>query len=49
LIVLRFTDPTAHRLHTIGYTEQILHVMSNFVSYHVGLREIASCTQAFLE
>jgi hypothetical protein len=49
LIVFRFTDPTAHRLHTIGYTEQILHVMSNFVRYHIGLCEIASCTQAFLE
>jgi len=49
LIIFRFTDPTAHRLHTIGYTEQILHVMSNFVGYHIGLCEIASCTQAFLE
>ena len=49
LIVFRFTDPTARRLHTIGNTEQILNVMSNFVRYDVGLREIASCTQAFLE
>jgi hypothetical protein len=49
LIVFRFTDRTAHRLHTIGYTEQILHVMSNFVGYHIGLCEIASGTQTFLE
>ena len=49
LIIFRFTDPTAHRLHTIGYTEQILHVMSDFVGYHVGLCEIASCPQGFLE
>src|SRR5678815_1024076 len=30
-------------------TEQILHVMANFVGYDVGLCGIASCTQAFLE
>src|SRR4029077_3864132 len=45
----RLTDPTTRRLHTIGNTEQILHVMSNFVGYDVGLCEIASCTQAFLQ
>src|SRR4029078_5443462 len=28
---------------------QILHVMSNFVRYDVGLRKIAACTQALLE
>src|SRR5262249_44817755 len=49
LIVFRFADPTACRLYAIGNTEQILHVMPNFVRYNVGLCEIASCTQAFLE
>jgi len=48
-IVFRFTDPSARRLHMIGNTEQILHMMSNFVGYNVSLCEIASCTQAFLE
>ena len=43
------THSTARRLHAIGDTEQILNVMSNFVGYDVGLCEIASCTQAFLE
>src|SRR6266480_1399112 len=49
LIVFRLTHSTARRLHTIAYTEQILHVMSNFVRDDVGLCEIASCTQALLE
>ena len=48
-IVFSFTDPPSHRLHTIGNAEQILHVMSNFVRDDVGLRKIASCTQAILE
>src|SRR5215475_4715522 len=48
-IVFSFADPTTRRLHTIGNAEQILHVMSNFVRYDVGLREIPSCTQAALE
>ena len=48
-IVFSFADPTTRRLHTIGNAEQILYVMSNFVRYDVGLREIASCTQAALE
>src|SRR6185312_8171178 len=49
LIVFRLTHSTARRLYTIANTEQILHVMSNFVGDDVGLCEIASCTQAFLE
>ena len=49
LIVFRLTHSTARRLHTIGYAEQILHVMSNFVGDDIGLCEIASCAQAFLE
>src|SRR5512132_74963 len=48
-IVIRFAHATARRLHTIGNAEQFLHVMSNFVGDNVGLCEIASCTQAFLE
>src|SRR5262245_25084729 len=49
LIVFGFTDSTAHGLDTIGNAEKILHVMSHFVCYHVGLREIASCPQALLK
>jgi len=49
LIVFRLTHSTARRLHAIGDTEQILNVMSNFVGYDVGLCEVASRTQAFLE
>jgi hypothetical protein len=49
LIVFRLTNSTARRLEAIGDTEQILNVMSNFVGYNVGLCEIASRTQAFLE
>jgi hypothetical protein len=49
LIVLGFTHPAAQRLHPIGNPEQVLHVMPNFMGYDVGLREIASRTQAFLE
>ena len=49
LIVFRLTDPAARRLYAIADTEQILHMMSNFVRYDVGLRKVASCTEASLE
>src|SRR4029077_14052748 len=48
-IRFRFADATALCIHAIGNAEQFLHVMSNLVGNNVGLREIASCTQAFLE
>jgi hypothetical protein len=49
LIVLGFTDPTAQCLHTIGNAEQILHVVSDFVSDNVSLCEISACTEALLQ
>ena len=49
LIVFRLTHPTARRLRAIRNTEQILHVMPNFVGYDVRFREITSGTQALLE
>src|SRR5690348_16624262 len=48
-VVFSLTDATARPLHTLRNAEQILHVMSNLVSDHVRLREIAACTQPFLE
>ena len=48
-IVLAWSHAAARRLHTICNAEQILNMMPNFMCDHIGLREIASRTKAFVQ
>ena len=48
-VVFRFTDAATLRLHLVADTEEILHVMSDFVRDNVSLREVSGRAEAFVE
>ena len=48
-IALCFAEPLPQRLRFFHNAELVLHVVSNFVRYHVGLGKVTGCLEALLQ